>query len=119
MVLDGVADSVLTWPLTSTPHCSSSDRQSKPELPGATVAKPFVECLQRSDIVVEHRRVDVEACDTLAVLGPRRPRAFDEQDRRPRLRCQLLWHPAHVSEVRLALGLIDEPDIELPVVIRR
>src|SRR5438876_3986199 len=82
------------------------------------LSDPFLEVLAGSDAARQHRRVDVETGDALAVLGPRRPGALDEQDGLTRLGAKLGRHPSQVCQVRLTIGLIDAPDIELPVTTR-
>jgi hypothetical protein len=65
---------------------------------------------------VEHRLVDVDAADLLPVPGPADASVLDAQDRDALVEVQLGRHRPQVFQVGLAVRLIDEPDVDLPVV---
>jgi hypothetical protein len=77
---------------------------------------PLLELLRGADLVVEDRPVHVEAAHLRAAI---RPGLLDPQDGEPGLRGEPRRERREMSQVGLAAVLIDEPDVQVPVVPRR
>jgi hypothetical protein len=76
---------------------------------------PFGELLERPDAVVQDRFVDVVARHAPARLLAVRQGVLDPQDRCAGLGSQARWQRLQVGEVGLAFWLVNEPDIEVPI----
>src|SRR4051794_22324123 len=77
-------------------------------------AQPGCELVRGAYSVVEYGGVDVPAGPLSAVLGSIGPSVLDREDRLAGLLGQAFREFPHVGEVRLAVGLINEPDVDAP-----